>query len=143
MSSLSRDPIMDNEQLEEYVEPKISPPPDGVIGRTSDFVRLWSVRLSTLPRDMRGLYRYVQLKLKIYHAQKNNLSVPKLFQSIVQKHPHKVAFYFEDETWTFTQVDQLSNRVGNYFAAQGIKHGDAIGIFMENSVEYICLWLGL
>lgn len=41
------------------------------------------------------------------------------------------------------QVDQLSNRVGNYFAAQGIKHGDAIGIFMENSVEYICLWLGL
>lgn len=54
-----------------------------------------------------------------------------------------MAFYFEDETWTFTQVDQLSNRVGNYFAAQGIKHGDAIGIFMENSVEYICLWLGL
>ena len=41
------------------------------------------------------------------------------------------------------QVDELSNRIGNYFASQGIKHGDSVAVFLENRVEYVCLWLGL
>ncbi|XP_064107714.1 long-chain fatty acid transport protein 1-like isoform X1 [Macrobrachium nipponense] len=75
--------------------------------------------------------------------RKNDYSVPKIFQEVTRKQPNKIAFYFEEETWTFSQVDEYSNRVGNYFASKGIKHGDAVALFKENSVEYVCLWLGL
>ncbi|XP_053626710.2 long-chain fatty acid transport protein 4 isoform X3 [Cherax quadricarinatus] len=103
---------------------------------------LWLV-YRTFPRDVRGLYRYLKLLMRIHHAKKNNLSVPKIFQEVVRKNRNKVAFYFEDETWTFQQVDELSNKVGNYFAAKGVKHGEPVALFMENCVEYICIWLGL
>nr|XP_045610957.1 long-chain fatty acid transport protein 4-like isoform X4 [Procambarus clarkii] len=103
---------------------------------------LWLI-YRTLPRDVKGLYRYLRLLKRIHHAKRNNLSVPKIFQEVVRKNRNKVAFYFEDETWTFQQVDELSNKVGNYFAAKGVKHGDPVALFMENCVEYVCIWLGL
>ncbi|KAK7057003.1 hypothetical protein SK128_012332, partial [Halocaridina rubra] len=142
MKSVSCDPIVTEGDYEEYSEPKQSPP-NGVCLSLLEWLRIWFIRLGTFPRDLRGLSRYLTLKYRIYRAQKNNQSVPKLFQQIVQKDPQKIAFYFEDETWTFKQVDELSNKVGNYFASQGVKHGDAIALFMENCVEYICIWLGL
>lgn len=103
---------------------------------------IWQI-YKTLPRDLKGLVRFIGLMLRLRHAQRNNLSVPKLFQEIASKHRNKVAFYFEDEAWTYDQVDELSNRIGNYFASKGIKHGDSVAVFMENRVEYVCLWLGL
>ncbi|XP_068234587.1 long-chain fatty acid transport protein 1-like isoform X4 [Palaemon carinicauda] len=146
MTSLSRDPIVEDEQLEgaeEYTDQKRPLPPVGVLGTTRETLGLWLTQLCTFPRDLRALYRYICLKIKIHHAQKNDLSVPKIFQDVARRQPNKVAFYFEDEAWTFAKVDEYSNRVGNYFASRGIKHGDAVAIFKENSVEYVCLWLGL
>ncbi|XP_045126369.1 long-chain fatty acid transport protein 4-like isoform X2 [Portunus trituberculatus] len=103
---------------------------------------IWQI-YKTFPRDFKGLVRFIKLTVKLKHAQRNNLSVPKAFRIIAEKNRNKVAFYFEDETWTFGQVDELSNRIGNYFASQGIKHGDSVAVFLENRVEYVCLWLGL
>ncbi|XP_071533896.1 long-chain fatty acid transport protein 4 isoform X4 [Panulirus ornatus] len=103
---------------------------------------LWQIQ-KTFPRDCRALFRYLKVLWKIHHAQRNNLSVPKLFQEVAQKNRDKIAFYFEDQAWTFHQVDELSNRVGNYFSEKGLKHGDAVALFMENCVEYVCIWLGL
>ncbi|XP_069177314.1 long-chain fatty acid transport protein 4 isoform X4 [Procambarus clarkii] len=139
-----RDPIIHDEQLnEECMENKSVSPPTGVRETCLQFLRLQMTRIGTLPRDMRGLYRYLRLLKRIHHAKRNNLSVPKIFQEVVRKNRNKVAFYFEDETWTFQQVDELSNKVGNYFAAKGVKHGDPVALFMENCVEYVCIWLGL
>ena len=41
------------------------------------------------------------------------------------------------------QVEDYSNKVANYFSAQGYKKGDSVALFMENRPEYVCLWLGL
>lgn len=57
--------------------------------------------------------------------------------------PDKVCFYFEEQTWTFQQVQHLSNQVGNYFASLGFKKGDTVALFMENRPEYVMIWLGL
>ncbi|XP_076056825.1 long-chain fatty acid transport protein 4-like isoform X2 [Oratosquilla oratoria] len=97
----------------------------------------------TLPRDLRALVRYLKLLKKIRHAKKNNLSVPGIFQEVVRKHPSKVAFYFEDQKWTFAEVDEYSNKIANYFSKKGIENGDSVAVFMENRVEYVCTWLGL
>ncbi|XP_047478950.1 LOW QUALITY PROTEIN: long-chain fatty acid transport protein 4-like [Penaeus chinensis] len=97
----------------------------------------------TLPRDLRGLYRYLKLQFRIRRAKRLNQSVPKIFRDVARDNADRVAFYFEDEKWTFREVDEFSNRVGNYFSARGIAKGDSVALFMENRVEYVCLWLGL
>ena len=43
----------------------------------------------------------------------------------------------------YAQVDEMSNRVGNYFSSLGLKKGDTVSLFMENRPEYVCVWLGL
>ena len=55
-------------------------------------------------RDARGAWRYLQLLVLVYIYQKRNLTVSKVFERTVRKHPDKVAMYFEDESWTFKQV---------------------------------------
>ena len=41
------------------------------------------------------------------------------------------------------QVNEVSNRIGNYFLEQGLRKGDKVGVFMENCPEFIAIWLGL
>jgi solute carrier family 27 fatty acid transporter 1/4 len=69
--------------------------------------------------------------------------VPKLFRKICQKYPSRVLFYFEDEKWTFSQVDQFSNKIANIFVESGYHAGEEVALFMENRPEYVAIWLGL
>lgn len=77
------------------------------------------------------------------YAKFRNLTVHKWFEETERKYSEKVCFYFEDEEWTFRMVQEMSNRVGNYFSQQNFVKGDTVAIFMENRPEYICIWLGL
>lgn len=140
------------------------------------------------------------------------MTVPKVFVQLCRRHPDKIAFYYENETWTFQQVrvhayvfqlsiklepeykvsdksvlenqsnqstncllcfrhrlykdeqltpseqkknphgiqedfvlqvEEYSNQVANYFKGAGFKRGDSIALFMENSVVFVGIWLGL
>lgn len=42
-----------------------------------------------------------------------------------------------------SQVEAYSNRVANFFLAQGLKKGDSVALMLENRPEFVCLWLGL
>lgn len=44
---------------------------------------------------------------------------------------------------TFQEVEERSNAIANYFHDAGYSKGDTIAVFMENSPEFVCLWLGL
>ncbi|KAK4297268.1 hypothetical protein Pmani_030309 [Petrolisthes manimaculis] len=103
---------------------------------------LWQV-YRTFPRDCKALGRFIKLQLFLRRVKRKNLSVPKVFQEVVQQNKGKVAFYFEDQKWTFDEVEEYSNQVANYFAGHGVQHGDSVALLMENRVEYICMWLGL
>ena len=50
--------------------------------------------------------------------------------------PNKVMFYFEDQTWTFKQIDEYSNKVANYFSSLNYSKNDTIALFMENRWIY-------
>lgn len=96
----------------------------------------------TAGRDARGAWRYLQLLILVYVYQKRNLTVSQVFQRTVKKHPDKVCMYFEDESWTFKQLDEYSNQLAHFLLDAGFKHGDSVALFMENRPEYIGLWLG-
>jgi len=97
----------------------------------------------TLGRDLRASNFMIRLLMLVKKAEWQNLTVPKMFTQTAKKFPDKVMFYFEDETWTFQQVEDYSNAVANFFLGLGYSKGDSIALFMENRPEYVATWLGL
>lgn len=69
--------------------------------------------------------------------------MPIVFQENAKKYPNRVAFYYEDEAWTFKQLDEFSNQVANCFTELGFHPGEEIAIFLESRPEFVGLWLGL
>ena len=66
-----------------------------------------------------------------------------LFAKTVARHPNKVAVIFEDQRWTFKELDEYASKVGNHFRAVGLQKGDTVALFMENCPEYLGITLGL
>jgi len=97
----------------------------------------------TLPRDLTAVSKLVRLVFHIKKSEKVNLTVPKMFFKTVQKFPNRVLFYFQDQTWTFQQVEELSNQIAHFFLKEGFERGDTVAVFMENRPEFVCTWLGL
>jgi len=96
----------------------------------------------TAPRDFRGAVRYLRLLLMVYTNQKLNRTVPAAFQLTAKKYPNRVCLHFEDESWTFKQLDEYSNRIANFLLSSGFQQGQSIALFMENRPEYVGTWLG-
>ncbi len=80
---------------------------------------------------------------KSSRVKREKLYISDLFQETAAKYPNKVAIYFEDRTLTFKEMDQLSNRIANHFLALGLQRGDCVSMFMENSLEYLPVFMGL
>ncbi|CAG9764412.1 unnamed protein product [Ceutorhynchus assimilis] len=97
----------------------------------------------TLPRDLTAGYRFLKLNLRLSKWKRNRETIPKVFSQLAEKHPDKVAFYFEEETWTFEKLERLSNQIAHYFKSKGYKKGDSVALLLDNRPEYVALWLGL
>lgn len=101
------------------------------------------VALRTAPRDIRALYSYIRLLIEIKGYARNNQSLSDIFYINYKKHPQKVCIVFEDQKWTFAQVEEYSNKIANVFKSHGYKKGDVVALFLENKPEFVCIWLGL
>ena len=67
--------------------------------------------------------------------------MPQAFARTVKKYENKAALIFEDQTWTFRDLENYSNRVANYFLRAGYKPGQTVALFMENRLEYVGIWV--
>ncbi|CAH1391129.1 unnamed protein product [Nezara viridula] len=97
----------------------------------------------TLPRDLKTIYVSLKVLLGNYIYQKTNASSITRFQKILRKHPNKPCFLFEDQVWTFKEVDEFSNKIAQVFHQSGFKKGDVVALVMTNQPQYVCIWLGL
>lgn len=72
-------------------------------------------------------------------------TVVDLFYSGLKKNPNGECMVFVDTntSYTWKQVDELSNKIGNWAISDGIKQGDVVGLVMDNRPEFIITWLGL
>ena len=71
--------------------------------------------------------------LKRYQAQNETLS--SLFFKTLSRHPTKTAILFEDQKWSFQDLENYSNKVANLFLKLGLKHNDTVALFMTNCPE--------
>ena len=65
------------------------------------------------------------------------------FESVVDKYPNNVAWRFEGQLTTYSEMDVLANKVANWALGLGLQTGDAVALFMENRPEYVSVWYGL
>ena len=85
----------------------------------------------------------LSIKKGVQHYTAEKTIIPDLFVRTVAKHKDKVAILYEEEIWTFQDLENYSNAVANYFRNEGYTYGDTVAIVLENSPEYVGLWLGM
>ncbi|CAG2177640.1 unnamed protein product [Oppiella nova] len=96
-----------------------------------------------LIRDIRATLIFSEVYLRLKRCELSNESVISLFRQTVRKNGHKIAIKFNEQNWTFTRLDQFSNKIANYFLSMGLKSGDEVALMMDNKPEFIGIWLGL
>ncbi len=54
----------------------------------------------------------------------------------------KVAAYYEDQIYTFSELCQLANRAGNVLKALGVGFQDRVLLILQDSPEWLAAWFG-
>ncbi|KAM8724548.1 long-chain fatty acid transport protein 1a [Acanthopagrus schlegelii] len=109
--------------------------------------RTWKyfyIAARTAKRDLNGLYVLLRVKMALWRYMRNGSNIPSIFAQTVKLHPNKPALIYEatGETWTFAQLDELSNAVAHWARGQGWVSGDVVALFMESRPLQVALWLG-
>jgi len=54
----------------------------------------------------------------------------------------KVAIRFEDQVISYAELNAGANRIGNSLMARGVRKGDVVVTYMQNSIHHVLAWLG-
>ena len=55
----------------------------------------------------------------------------------------KVAVYYEDERYTYREVQQMANALGNVLLSLGVEMEDRVLIVLPDSIEFVATWFGV
>jgi len=98
----------------------------------------------TFGRDFSALAVLIRAKTALWKYIRKGDTIPTLFTKTVQKYPHKTALVMVDgKSYTFQQVDTMSNAMANYIIEKGYQKDDVVALFMENTPQFAIFWLGL
>ena len=70
-------------------------------------------------------------------------TIHSIFEEQVRKYPEKIAITYEDENYTYKEVDNLANRIANTLLKKGIQKRDIVGILIEKGAKAIITALGI
>ena len=70
-------------------------------------------------------------------------TIVSLFRQTVKLHPDQVAVAQNDEVWTYSQVDQLSDKLASYVHRLGIGRGDVVSILIPRCPYMVTASVGV
>jgi crotonobetaine/carnitine-CoA ligase len=71
------------------------------------------------------------------------MNLKELIKKRTETYRDKTFIVYQDEEITYTQMNNLSNRVANAFLDMGIRKGDKVAIMLPNCPEFLYVWFGL
>jgi long-chain acyl-CoA synthetase len=71
------------------------------------------------------------------------MNLRELVQNQANKFEDKIFMYWEDTTISYSQLNDLTNKVGNLLYNLGIRKGDKVSVYLPNMPEYVYLYLGI
>ncbi|KAF7634953.1 AMP-binding domain-containing protein [Meloidogyne graminicola] len=99
----------------------------------------------TLDRDLTGLRLLIKLRWDMRRRMRENRGLHLIFMDVVKANPNKICIVdiASNRSYTFSQLNSLSNRFANHFLSKGYGRGDIVALFMENGIEFVAAWIGL
>src|SRR5712672_4485389 len=80
--------------------------------------------------------------MSIDFPEKFNMADYFLYHNLEEGRENKVCLYFEDQTFTYGDAAQMSNRVGNALREVGVGMEDRVLIVLPDSPEFVWAWFG-
>lgn len=95
-------------------------------------------------QDVQHFIRRSMLVRRVLKYIRSNYTILDRFLERVQTQPHKPFMYFNDETFTYKDADELSNKAARAFLRHGrVREGDTVALFLRNEPAFVWLWLAL
>jgi long-chain acyl-CoA synthetase len=76
------------------------------------------------------------------HIEYPSISLSQLLIRTAEKTPQQTAMIYFNRKITYAQLDQASDRFAAALAAQGVKKGDKVAIFLPNIPQFIIVYYG-
>jgi acyl-CoA synthetase (AMP-forming)/AMP-acid ligase II len=67
----------------------------------------------------------------------------RLLQGLAARLPNHVGLAFQDERYTWLEVDERANRYADFFVRHGVGRGDVVALFMDNRPDFLFVLAGL
>ena len=100
--------------------------------------------LASIERDWRYYTSLARTLWRIREVDpKSNVLICDDFEEAVDKFADHTAIMFEGQTWTYRQLEQISNRFASWCDRAGVKRGEKVALMLPNRAEYIAAWMGL
>jgi len=71
------------------------------------------------------------------------MTIGKLVENQAKKYNDRIFLYWEDITVTYTQLNEITNKVANMLYDLGIRKGNVVSVYLPNMPEYVYLYLGI
>ncbi|XP_068595108.1 long-chain fatty acid transport protein 2-like [Brachionichthys hirsutus] len=95
-------------------------------------------------KDVRHVITKLKAGRRILEYARTNFTILDCFLEVVKTHPHKPYILFKDETYTYRDVDEQSNKAARAFLQSGlVTRADTVAFFLGNEPAFMWLWLGL
>src|SRR5205809_4858571 len=65
-----------------------------------------------------------------------------LYHNLEEGRENKVCLYFNDQTYTYGETAQMSNRAGNALRMLGVRMEDRVLIVLPDGPEFVWTWFG-
>ncbi|WP_406729844.1 amino acid adenylation domain-containing protein [Streptomyces sp. GD-15H] len=69
--------------------------------------------------------------------------IHELFEEQAERAPDALALLFQDERWTYREVNERANQVAHRLKSLGVERGDQVAILMERCAEMVPALLGI
>jgi len=71
------------------------------------------------------------------------MNIAQILERSQRLFPDKTALIFENQSFTYRELDEMSNRVANGLANLGVARGDRVAIYLPNIPEFIGCYFGI
>jgi len=71
------------------------------------------------------------------------MNLRELVENQAEKYKDKPFLYWQDDTVSYSQINELTNKVANFLYDLGIRKGDKVSVYLPNMPEYVYLYLGI
>ncbi len=71
------------------------------------------------------------------------MTIDQILPGTAKRLPDKTALIFGDKTFSYRRIEQITNQAANGLRALGIRKGDRVTLFAQNSAEWVFGYIGI